>query len=75
MKKKMFDERNQTPIEFTDVEFSDFQEITVETIKKLVKCARKHNINEKRYVLHFARILFIICQNLNFFDNYEIKED
>lgn len=40
----------------TEAELSDFNDIIAETIKRLVDCADKHNIDRDSFVRYFAAI-------------------
>ncbi len=53
----------------TAEESSDFNDIVTETIKRLVACADKHNIDRDSFVSYFAAIFHTMAE-ISTFEHY-----
>lgn len=53
----------------TDAEFSDYQKIVGNTIRQLVECADKHNIDRDSFVRYFAK-MFSVMVEISTFKRY-----
>lgn len=58
--------------ELTENELNDLSEIASNTLKRLIKCADKHNIDRDSLVKHFVEVFGMITQ-ISTFKNYTIK--
>lgn len=57
----------------TDKEFDDFNVIIQSTIRQLVKCADKHNIDRDSFVRYFAKTFGVMAE-ISTFEHFDTQK-